>query len=387
MVSFRTTGALALFIFLLSLTRIWAAGPVLGIERTGEYLPLLKGKSVGLVVNHTSVFPNRTHLADSLRSLGVKITVIFGPEHGFRGKADAGEHVSNAVDARTGIPVVSLYGSHQKPTAEDLKPVDILLFDIQDVGARFYTYTSTMHYVMEAAAENGKPVIVLDRPNPIRDFVDGPVLDRRFASFVGLNPVPLAHGCTVAELARMINGEGWLKEGRRCNLTTVSCLSYSHSDSYILPVPPSPNLPNQQSVRLYTSLCLFEGTAISVGRGTDTQFQVIGGTSSAYGSYSFTPEDKPGAMNPLHKGKVCYGLDLRKEPVTGFTLRYLIDFYQKSPDKSAFITRPKAFDQLAGTDQLRQQLLAGKSEAEIRASWEPALSAYKQLRKKYLLYP
>ncbi len=392
MVSLRMSCLLAIFSIF---TMGWhsfaqpSSRPTLGIERTAEYLPLLRGKNVGLVVNHTSTFPNQTHLADSLLALGIRIKTIFGPEHGFRGKADAGEKVSSSVDAKTGIPVVSLYGANHKPSAEQIRDIDVLLFDIQDVGARFYTYTSTMHYIMEAAAEQGKTVLILDRPNPMGHVVDGPVLDRRFASFVGLNPVPVVHGCTVAELARMINEEGWLKNGVRCSLKTVSCLNYTHQTPYRLPIPPSPNLPNQQSILLYPSICLFEGTEISVGRGTDMQFQVIGGTSPSYGQYEFTPIDKPGAMNPPNEGRACYGLDLRKVNAytEGFTLKYLLDFYSKAPDKSKFVNRTKAFDQLAGSDQLRKQMQQGKTEAQIRKSWEPALSHYKALRKKYLLYP
>lgn len=394
MVSFRTPCLLALFLLVVACWRPVlhaqsASKVTLGIERTNEYLPLLKGKKVGLVVNHTSLFPNQTHLADSLLALGVQIKTIFGPEHGFRGKADAGEHVSSGVDQKTGLPVVSLYGSNKKPTPEQIKDLDILLFDIQDVGARFYTYTSTMHYIMEAAAEQSKTVLILDRPNPNGHVVDGPVLDRKFASFVGLNPVPISHGCTVAELAEMINQEGWLKNGVKCKLVTVLCQHYTHQTPYTLPVAPSPNLPNQQSILLYPSICLFEGTEISLGRGTDTQFQVIGGPSPKYGTYEFTPVDKPGAMNPPNEGVRCYGLDLRKVDAwkEGFTLKYVLDFYAKAPDKSKFINRPKAFDQLAGTDQLRKQMEAGLSESDIRKSWEPGLSQYKTLRKKYLRYP
>ncbi|MFT4030982.1 MAG: DUF1343 domain-containing protein [Siphonobacter sp.] len=393
MVSLRIKGFLILLFLLGSCVRPGlqaqsTANIRLGIERTNEYLPLLQGKSVGLVVNHTSIFPNKTHLADSLLALGIHIKTIFSPEHGFRGTADAGEHISSGVDTKTGLPIVSLYGSNRKPTPEQIKDIDILLFDIQDVGARFYTYTSTMHYVMEAAAEQGKTVLILDRPNPNGHYIEGPVLDRKFASFVGLNPIPTVHGCTIAELARMINGEGWLKDGKICKLITVSCEHYSHSMPYTLPVAPSPNLPNQQSILLYPSICIFEATEISVGRGTDTQFQVIGGPSPSFGTYAFTPEPKPGAMDPPNKGKVCYGLDLRKVNAwkEGYTLKYLIEMYQKAPDKSKFITNIKSFDILSGTDQVRLQLLAGKSESEIRNSWKSALKQYQEIRKKYLLY-
>uniref|UniRef100_UPI00359423E3 exo-beta-N-acetylmuramidase NamZ family protein n=1 Tax=Persicitalea sp. TaxID=3100273 RepID=UPI00359423E3 len=270
----------------------------LGIDRTGEYLPLLTGKRVGLVVNHTTLFSNGTHLADSLLALGVNIQTIFAPEHGFRGQADAGATIKDGKDAKTGLPIVSLYGKNKKPSVEQLKDIDVMIFDIQDVGVRYYTYPSTMHYVLEACAENGKPCLVLDRPNPNGNYVDGPVLDPKFKSFVGMNPVPVVHGLTSAELALMINGEGWLEGKKSCDLTVIPCTGYNHRMVYELPVKPSPNLPNLQSIRLYPSICLFEPTIVSVGRGTDTQFQVIGAPNKVYGPYEFTPVDKPGAQNP-----------------------------------------------------------------------------------------
>lgn len=358
-----------------------------GAEQTALYLPMLKGKTVALVVNHTSVI-GKTHLADSLIALGVKVKTIFAPEHGFRGTADAGEHVANGIDKKTGLPIVSLYGSNKKPSVAQLEGIDIVIFDIQDVGARFYTYTSTMHYVMEACAETGKTILVLDRPNPMGHLVDGPVLDRKFASFVGLNPVPVVYGCTVGELAGMINQEGWLKDGIKANLKVIKCLNYKHSTPYTLPIAPSPNLPNLQSILLYPSICFFEGTEVSVGRGTDKQFQVIGSPNPANGNYTFTPVDKPGAKNPPQKDKLCYGLDLsqvdaRKE---GFTLKYVLDFYQKATDKTKFFTSISSFDRLAGSDDLRKQIISGKTEAEIRTTWQKDLEAYKIIRKKYLLY-
>ncbi|MBB6005237.1 exo-beta-N-acetylmuramidase NamZ domain-containing protein [Arcicella rosea] len=358
-----------------------------GAEQTALYLPMLKGKTVALVVNHTSVI-GKTHLADSLISLGVKVKTIFAPEHGFRGTADAGEHVANGIDKKTGLPIVSLYGSNKKPSVAQLEGIDVVIFDIQDVGARFYTYTSTMHYVMEACAENGKEILVLDRPNPMGHLVDGPVLDKKFASFVGLNPVPVVHGCTVGELAEMINQEGWLKDGVKANLKVVKCLNYKHSTPYTLPIAPSPNLPNLQSILLYPSICFFEGTEVSVGRGTDTQFQVIGSPNPANGTFTFTPVDKPGAKNPPQKDKLCYGLDLTKVDARkeGFTLKYVLYFYQKATDKTKFFTSISSFDRLAGSDDLRKQIIAGKTEAEIRATWQKDLEAYKVIRKKYLLY-
>lgn len=362
---------------------------VLGIERMNEYLPVLQGKRVGLVVNHTTIFPNGRHLADSLLSLGVTIKTIFAPEHGFRGIADAGATIKDGVDTQTGLPIVSLYGQNKKPTPTQLAEIDVLIFDIQDVGVRYYTYPSTMHYVMEACAENNKICVVLDRPNPNGHYVDGPVLDKAFASFVGLNPVPVVHGLTSAELALMINGEGWLSGAKGCDLRVVPCLNYTHQTPYELPVKPSPNLPTLQAIRLYPSICLFEPTIVSVGRGTDMQFQVIGAPDPVYGAFSFTPVDKPGAQNPPNENKLCYGLDLRKVNTEkeGFTLRYVLDFYQKTTNKKAFFTSESFFDKLAGTDQIRKMMIAGKTEVEIRATFEPALGEYKQKRMKYLLYP
>ena len=358
-----------------------------GAEQTNLYVSDLKGKSVALVVNHTSTI-GKTHLADSLLSLGIKIKTIFAPEHGFRGTADAGEHVANGIDKKTGLPIVSLYGNNKKPSAAQLEGIDVVIFDIQDVGARFYTYTSTMHYVMEACAEQSKKLLILDRPNPNGHYVDGQVLDKKFASFVGLNPVPVVHGCTVGELAQMINGEGWLSGNEKCNLQIVKCLGYIHSTSYNPLIATSPNLPNLQSMLLYPSICFFEGTDVSVGRGTDKQFQVIGSPNPKNGSFTFTPEDKPGAKNPPQKGKLCYGEDLsqidaRKQ---AFTLKYVIDYYQKSDNKAKFFSSPSFFDKLAGSDTIRKQIIAGMTEKQIRASWKADLDKYKTTRKKYLLY-
>lgn len=386
---------LALFLQLPACGRSGAQAPpntrqlLLGIEQTARYLPDLKGKMVALVVNHTSIFPNKTHLADSLLSLGIRVKTIFAPEHGFRGTATDGELITNGVDTRTGVPITSLYGANRKPTPEQLTGIDIVIFDIQDVGARFYTYTSTLHYVLEACAEQGKRCLILDRPNPNGHLVDGPVMEPKFVSFVGLNPVPIVHGCTVGELAGMINGQGWLKNGAKCNLSVVKCANYTHQMPYAPLVGPSPNVPNLQSILLYPSICLLEPTIVSVGRGTDTQFQVIGGPDPALGSYTFTPVDKPGAVNPPQEGKLCYGLDLRDVDARkqGFTLKYVLDFYRKATDKSKFFTSAAYFDKLAGTDSLRQQLVSGKSETEIRQSWQTGLNQYKTIRKKYLLYP
>ncbi|GGF23524.1 exo-beta-N-acetylmuramidase NamZ family protein [Hymenobacter cavernae] len=356
-----------------------------GAEQFASYLPRLKGKRVGLVVNQTSRV-GRSFLVDTLLAQGVMVKAIFGPEHGFRGEAADGALIKSDKDARSGLPVRSLYGATKKPTPEMLADLDVLVFDIQDVGTRFYTYISTMHYVMEAAAEQGKEVIILDRPNPNGWYVDGPVLEPANKSFVGMHPIPVVHGLTVGELAKMINGEKWLAGGRQCRLTVVPVAGYTHATRYSLPVPPSPNLPTPHSVDLYPTICLFEGTDVSVGRGTSTPFEVIGApTQPSTRPFSFTPRPNPGSPTPPQNGKLCYGLDLKS---TGndlvFTLKYLLDFYQQSNVKDKFFT--KYFEQLSGTRTLREQIIAGKSEAEIRKSWEPALGQYKAMRKKYLLY-
>lgn len=360
-----------------------------GAERTEEYLPLLKGKRVGLVINQTSVIgTEQTCLLDTLLKLNINITKVFAPEHGFRGNADAGETVKNSKDSRTGTPILSLYGANKKPTTRQLQDVDVLIFDIQDVGARFYTYISTLYYVMEACAENEKELIVLDRPNPC-DYVEGPILRPAFRSFVGMLPIPVLHGCTVGELARMINGEGWLsKTPEACRLTVVPVMGWEHGQAYSLPIKPSPNLPNDQSIRLYASLCPFEATRISVGRGTEFPFQVLGSPDKRYGTFSFTPRSLPGFdKNPMYKDQTCYGEDLRKATDTeGFTLRYFLDFYKKSGEGAAFFDRARWFDLLMGTDTVRKAILAGKSEEEIYSQWEADLQKYREMRKKYLLY-
>jgi uncharacterized protein YbbC (DUF1343 family) len=356
-----------------------------GAEQTGRYLPLLQGKRVAMVVNQTSII-GKSHLVDSLLASGVNIKLIYAPEHGFRGDADAGAHVSNATDTRTGLPIFSLYGKNKKPSAAQLQDIDLVLFDIQDVGARFYTYISTMHYVMEACAELGKQVLVLDRPNPNGYYVDGPVLDLKHKSFVGMHPIPVVHGLTVGELANMINGEKWLEGQKSCQLTVIPVQNYTHKTRYSLPVKPSPNLPNDLAIGLYPSICLFEGTNVSVGRGTDWPFQVIGSPYYTRKAFSFTPRSVPGATNPPQLGQVCYGRKLSQKDIPGqFSLAFVIDFYQNSTNQDKFFNN--FFNTLAGTSQLRAQIEAGKSEAEIRASWQPALQQYKNLRRKYLLYP
>lgn len=362
----------------------------LGAERMDVITRLLKDKRVGLIVNQTSILEKeQKHLLDALLEEGVNVKKVFAPEHGFRGTADAGEAIKDSKDIKTGVPIISLYGKNKKPTQEQLSDLDVVVFDIQDVGTRFYTYISTMHYAMEACAENGVEFIVLDRPNP-NDFIDGPVRQKGFESFVGVDPIPLLHGLTVGELAWMINSEGWLDTPDSCNLHIVKMENWRHGDPYWLPVKPSPNLPNDQSIRLYPSLCFFEATNISVGRGTYYPFQILGAPDKKYGDFTFTPTPLQGFdMNPLHKNKECYGADLREYPFSGgLSLSFFLDFYNKAgKDQAFFFTRPQWFDLLAGTKELRFQIVRGLDETEIRKSWQPALDAYKKIRSKYLLYP
>lgn len=359
-----------------------------GAEQSEKYLSEIQNKKVGLVVNHTSEI-NGIHLVDFLLSKNVKVNTVFAPEHGFRGKAAAGEEFKDGVDTKTGIPVISLYGNNRKPTDKQLKGLDIVIFDVQDVGCRFYTYISTLHYVLEACAENQVPLFVFDRPNPNGDYVAGPILQHRFQSFVGMDPIPIVHGCTVGELAQMINGEHWYEGNNKCDLTIIPVENYTHNTRYSLPVKPSPNLPNDLSVRLYPSLCFFEATSVSVGRGTPFPFQVLGGLDSTLGSFSFVPENIPGvALNPLNEGKVCYGIDLRRlKQVPEFTLKYFLNFYHHYKNEADFLTRENWLNMLAGTDELIQQIREGKDESEILKSWQPQLEKYKEIRKKYLLYP
>lgn len=377
------------FLFAILLPEAVWGRVVTGAEHMEQYLPLLQGKRVGMVVNQTSIVgAGNVHLLDALLKQEIDIVKVFAPEHGFRGKADAGETVKNGKDVRTGIPILSLYGNNKKPTAAQLKDIDVLLFDIQDVGARFYTYISTMYYVMEACAENGKQLIVLDRPNPC-DYVDGPVLRLAYRSFVGMLPIPVLHGCTVGELALMINGEGWIAgKTNACPLKVIPASGWKHGEPYSLPVKPSPNLPNDQSIRLYASLCPFEATRISVGRGTTFPFQVLGAPSPKYGTFAFTPRSLEGFdKNPMHKDIVCYGEDLRNATdVNGFTLQPFLRFYRLSGEGAAFFARSRWFDLLMGTDSVRKAILRGETEETIRRSWQEELSAYKRMREKYLLY-
>lgn len=360
----------------------------LGADKLDDLLPLIRNKKVALVVNQTSCLSDGTHILDALIAKNVDITKIFAPEHGFRGTADAGKRIIDGKDEKTGIRIVSLYGRNYKPKEEQLLDTDIIIFDIQDVGARFYTYITTMYYVMQACAQYGKECIILDRPNP-NDHIDGPVLESKHSSFVGKHPIPILHGLTIGELARMINEEGWLGNKLRCNLQVVALSNWKHGDPYSLPIKPSPNLPNDQSIKLYPSLCFFEATRVSVGRGTNFPFQVIGYPNSKYGKFTFTPRSLKGSdMNPLQKDKLCYGVDLQNVSTDGsLTLEYLISFYKKSGLGIKFFSSVQFMDMLSGTDQLRKQIIQGKSEKEIRKTWEADLKNYKELRKKYLLYP
>lgn len=361
-----------------------------GAEQTEKYLPLLEGKKVGLVGNQSSLV-GTTHLLDTLIRCDISVAAIFCPEHGFRGQAEAGARINDGTDPQTGIPIISLFGANKKPQPKQLKGIDIVVFDIQDVGARFYTYISTLHYVMEACAENGVPLLVLDRPNPNGFYVDGPVLDTAYRSFVGMHPVPVVHGMTIGEYAQMINGEKWLKNGVQCQLSVIKMLNYTHDSLYHLPVAPSPNLQTDNAILLYPSLCCFEGTTVSVGRGTPTPFEIIGSPTYSDKSFSFVPKPIKGVSNnPLHNGKTCYGIDLQKagaEIVKNkqLNLGYLLTMYRKS-DKNTFFLKNNFFDKLMGNSELRKQVKQGLTEKQIRQSWEPALSEYKTMREKYLLY-
>lgn len=362
-----------------------------GAERMEQYLPQLAGKRVALCGNQTSVV-GKTHLVDTLLSRKVNLVKLFCPEHGFRGQAEAGATIASGKDPLTGLPVVSLYGKNKKPTAEQLAGVEVILFDLQDVGCRFYTYISTLHYVMEAAAENGVKVIVLDRPNPNGFYVDGPVLEPQYKSFVGMHPVPVVYGMTIGEYARMINGEKWLANGVQCDLEVVTLDGYTHETRYELPVAPSPNLQNKKAILFYPSLCFFEGTNVSVGRGTDHPFEMYGAPGLLDGDYTFTPHAIPGVSeNPPFKDQECRGELLASVCIDWnapgrLNLFFLLNAYHNYPDKANFFLKNNFFDKLAGTAVLRQKIVAGATEEEIRASWQPTLDEFKSLRSKYLLY-
>lgn len=359
---------------------------ITGAAQVDHYLPLLVGKNVALVANQTSLV-HQVHLVDTLLSRDINISKVFAPEHGFRGEADAGASIDNTIDTKTGLPIFSLYGKNKKPSKEFLEDVDMVVFDIQDVGARFYTYISTLHYVMEACAENSIPILVLDRPNPNAHYVDGPVLDTAFKSFVGMHPIPIVHGMTLAEYAQMINGEHWLKDSVQCELYWQAMKNYDHQKSYNLPIKPSPNLPNSQSIALYPSLCLFEGTDMSVGRGTLQQFQVIGSPKLDSCFYSFTPISVQGAKYPKHENKDCFGWDLRDIEVQNqVDLEYLIESYRQYEEMDERFFN-SFFDKLAGSSQLRIQIESGWTSDQIKQTWKDGLDAFKNKRQLYLIYP
>ena len=358
-----------------------------GASQLDDYLALVKGKRIAIVGNQTSLMQNHTHLVDTLLTLNADIKKVFSPEHGFRGKADAGEKVIDDTDTATGLAVTSLYGTNRKPQPEQLKGIDVIIFDLQDVGVRFYTYISTLHYVMEAAAEAKIQVIVLDRPNPNAHYVDGPMLEDKYRSFVGMHPVPIVYGMTIGEYGKMINGEGWLRNGIKCDLKVIPIKNYSHNLSYDLPVKPSPNLPNATAVNLYPSLCFFEGTNLSCGRGTETQFQIFGSPELPKEKYkfTFTPQPNNGAKHPKHQAKSCNGLDLTKSSrLNAINLQWIIDSYGNFPDKNDFFN--KFFTKLAGTEKLQNQITLGYSQNDIKKTWQPDLEKFKKIRAKYLLY-
>lgn len=360
-----------------------------GASQTENYFSLLKNKRVAVVANQTSVIGN-VHLVDTLLACGIQVVKIFAPEHGFRGEAGNGDHVSNGFDKKTKLPIFSLYGSHTRPTSEMLSNVDVIVFDIQDVGVRFYTFLATMQEVMEAAVISKKPVIILDRPNPNGYYIDGPVMtDPKLYSFVGQLPIPIVHGCTLGELAKMINGESWLSGKKSCELTVIPCSQYSHNSYFELPIKPSPNLPNMTSIYAYPSLCLFEGTCISIGRGTNLPFQQFGFPNCKVAETSFTPKEIPGvSSNPPFENQLCKGIKVsfEKRPPQ-LNLSWLMTMYSSYPNKEKFFSSPGFFDKLAGNTLLRKQVVSGASEDEIRASWQKDLDSYKAIRKKYLLYP
>lgn len=371
--------------------RVKMAAPIPAAHLTHKYIDYLKNKRVALVVNQSSTI-HSTHLVDTFRSLGINIQKIFCPEHGFRGTVDAGEKVNNSIDSATNIPLISLYGKNKKPDAKDLTDVDVIVFDIQDVGVRFYTYLSTLHYVMEACAENKIRLIVLDRPNPNGYYIDGPVLQKEHTSFVGLHPVPIVYGMSIGEYAKMINGERWLANKAKCYLKVIKLEAYTHESRYTLPVKPSPNLADQDAITLYPSLCLFEGTQISVGRGTYEPFKMIGHPSlqEKY-NYSFIPQSIDGmSKEPPYLNQICYGLDLRTyvndstQNLKQLNINWLIEMYNAYPEKDKFFNT--FFEKLAGTSELRQQLISGNTELEIRHTWSKDLEEFKEIREKYLIY-
>ena len=360
---------------------------VLGAERIDELLDIIGDRTVAVVGNQTSILSNTVHLVDTLVNRNVQLMKVFSPEHGFRGKGSAGQKIDDSKDDKTGLPIVSLYGDHKKPTKEDLANIELVIFDIQDVGVRFYTYISTLHNVMEACAEYGIPVLVLDRPNPNGDYIDGPILEMAHRSFVGMHPVPVVHGMTIGEYAFMINGEQWLKDSLQCDLKVLACKNYHHAMQYSLPVPPSPNLCSDISIRLYPSLCFFEGTTLSVGRGTEHPFELYGHPDMDKDNFSFKPQSMMGAVYPKHQNLLCGGVNLSTEPLDSrFTLRYLIDALKRTGNPVSTINRKKFFVLLSGTERLYNQIIGGLSEKEIRKTWRQDLEAYSAIRTRYLMY-
>ena len=376
------------FFLIVSLNIVAQNNTIIGIDKTEEYLPLIIDKNIAIVSNHTSQFIKESksiHLVDSLLKLNVQIKKVFAPEHGFRGNLDAGEKIINSIDEKTGIPIVSLYGKKRKPSFEDLDEIDVIIFDIQDVGARFYTYLSTMHYVMESCAENNIELIVLDRPNPNGHYIDGPIMTKESMSFVGLHPVPIVYGMTIGEYAKMINGEKWLRNNLNCKLKVIKITNYDRNKKYRLTFKPSPNLPNQQSINLYPSLCFFEQTPVSVGRGTEKQFQVIGTPYWENFKFNFTPKSMPGAKYPKHENLTCYGLNLENEEyLSKIDLKWLILAYKNEKNKDNFFK--SGFHRLAGNKLLEEQIKKGLSAKEIRKTWKNGLDNFKLIREKYLIY-
>ena len=398
MISFKPFKSTYLFLFLLLNFQLisYAQSSELKVEtaaaRTDLYVNLLKGKNIAVVANQTSVIfkeiykkkQEARHLVDSLLMLGIGVKKVFAPEHGFRGKADAGEVVKDGFDTKTGLQIISLYGKNKKPSATQLKGIDIVVFDIQDVGARFYTYISSLHYVMEACAEASIQLIILDRPNPNGHYTDGPVLEAKHTSFVGMHKVPVVYGMTIGEYGKMINGEKWLKNGIQCDLKVIPLKNYNHQTKYSLPIKPSPNLPNDKSINLYPSLCFFEGTNVSAGRGTEMQFQVYGSPYITKSSFTFTPQANEGSKYPKYKNQLCFGEDLRiAKNLNKLDLSYLLKAYQQNTSKKFFNT---FFTKLAGTERLQEQIEQGLSEKEIRKTWVQDLISFKKIRKKYLIY-
>jgi uncharacterized protein YbbC (DUF1343 family) len=374
-----------------TLTEVAAQRIVTGAEQLDKYLPAIRNKQIGMVVNPTSMVGD-VHLVDTLCALQQCVARVFAPEHGFRGDEEAGAHINDDQDEKTGVPITSIYGKKKKPSREDLDCIEMMVFDVQDVGARFYTYITTLYYVMEACADRQIPLLILDRPNPNGHYTDGPVLDMRLESFVGIMPLPVVHGCTIGELALLFAGEGWINHANKLDLTIIPCLNYTHQTYYEPPIKPSPNLPNIRSVLLYPSICFFEGTHISLGRGTDAPFQILGAPHYQLDTFTFVPKPNKASKYPPNEGKTCRGVNLRTKPIQEIweekqlNLGYLLDFYHASPDKTSFFNANKFFDLLAGTPRLRERIVYGCSADEIRGEWQRDLEFFREIRKRYLLY-